>query len=101
MKLRKLERESDGFEERMANLKFPAKANAECHLKSNNVSKKIIIFQLSFYQMTRLCLCCLYLASCKDQKAVERVNVSGTCVDKVRQQIKRITFFATLSKGSL
>ena len=55
MKFRKLESESDGFEEMVANLKFPAKANAECHLKSNNVSKKIIIFQLSFYQKTRLC----------------------------------------------
>ena len=56
MKLRKLERESDGFEERIANLKLPAKANPECHLKSNNTGEKIIIFQLSFYQKTRLCL---------------------------------------------
>ena len=38
--VRKLESESDGFEEMVANLKFPAKANAECHLKSNNVGKK-------------------------------------------------------------
>ena len=55
MKLRKLESESDGFEERIANLKFPAKENPECHLKSNNVSKKIIIFQLCFHQKTPLC----------------------------------------------
>ena len=39
MKLRKLESESDGLEERIANLKFPAKANPECHVKSNNVSE--------------------------------------------------------------
>ena len=38
--VRKLESESDGFEEMVANLKFPAKANPECHLKSNNVGKK-------------------------------------------------------------
>ena len=56
MKLRKLESESDGFEEMVANLKFPAKANPECHLKSNNVSEKIIIFQLPFHQKTHLCL---------------------------------------------
>ena len=54
--VRKLESESDGFEEMVANLKFPAKANAECHLKSNNVSEKIIIFQLPFHQKTHLCL---------------------------------------------
>ena len=56
MKLRKLESESDGFEEMIANLKFPAKANPKSHLKSNDVSKKIIIFQLSFHQKTHLCL---------------------------------------------
>ena len=39
IKLRKLESESDGFEEMIANLKFPDKANPECHLKSNNVSQ--------------------------------------------------------------
>ena len=55
MKPRKLESESDGFEEMIANLKFPAKANPQCHLKSNNVSKKIIIFQLSLHQKTPLC----------------------------------------------
>ena len=52
MKLRKLESESD----RLEGMKFSAKANPECHLKSNNVSEKIIIFQLPFHQKTHLCL---------------------------------------------
>ena len=92
MKLRKIESKSDRLEGMIANFKFPAKANTECHLKSNNVSEKIIIFQLPFHQKTHLCLWRHYLASCKNQKAVERVNVSVTRVDKIRQPIKRITF---------
>ena len=81
---------NDRFEKIIENLKFPAKAKPGCHLKSNNVSEKIIIFQLPFHQKTYLCLWRHYLASCRNQKAVERVNVSVTRVDKVRQPIKRI-----------